>query len=371
MALRIAAFEGFYGGSHRKWLDGFQAHSSHQVRIYGLPDRFWKWRMHGGAITLARQFIDSGFDPDLILATDMADLNLLLGLLRARTHRIPVVLYMHENQLTYPWSGDDPDIALGRDFHYAFTNYSSALAADRVLFNSLYHRDAFLNALPDFLNMFPDYQNAETVGQIAAKSDVLTLAADLRALDITSPLERSDAPVILWNHRWEYDKNPDVFFEVLYALRDNNLDFRLIVAGQRTQRYPPVFDDARRRLEAQILHWGFAKNVGEYARLLHLSDIAPVTSRQDFFGISTVEAMYCGAYPLLPGRLALPMHVPESHRAKHIYEDTRDLCNRLEVLLTRGVPHHNASEWVRKYDWTHMIAEYDAAMISIANEMAQ
>ena len=31
--------------------------------------------------------------------------------------------------------------------------------------------------------------------------------------------------VILWNHRWEYDKNPESFFKLLFKLADQNIDF--------------------------------------------------------------------------------------------------------------------------------------------------
>ena len=27
-------------------------------------------------------------------------------------------------------------------------------------------------------------------------------------------------PLILWNHRWEYDKNPEPFFQSLFRLKD-------------------------------------------------------------------------------------------------------------------------------------------------------
>ena len=42
--------------------------------------------------------------------------------------RVPVVLYMHENQLTYPWQeGQKPDLT------YAMVNWLSQLCADGVL----------------------------------------------------------------------------------------------------------------------------------------------------------------------------------------------------------------------------------------------
>ena len=31
-------------------------------------------------------------------------------------------------------------------------------------------------------------------------------------------------PLILWNHRWEYDKNPTDFFKVLYKMQEKNLN---------------------------------------------------------------------------------------------------------------------------------------------------
>ena len=320
--MKIAAFEGFYGGSHKQWLDGLARHSSHEYQKFTLSDRFWKWRMHGGAVTLASRFNESGFEPDLILATDMLDLSVLLTLTRHRTSGLPVVLYMHENQLNYPWSDQDRDVTHGRDHHYAFINYTSALAADRVIFNSEYHREAFLGELPRFLRMYPDHQNQITVSQLEAKAMVLPIGLDLAQFDRVEPQPLAEEPVILWNHRWEYDKQPEVFFDAMLQLSKEGYLFKLIVCGEQTDVYPEVFDAMRAKLEGHILHWGFAEGKGAYVRLLRGSDIMPVTSRQDFFGISAVEAMYCGVYPLLPDRLAFPEHVPEGASRQRYFMHT-------------------------------------------------
>ena len=45
------------GGSHQAWAEGYAAHSAHMVELLTLPARFWKWRMHGGAVTLARRWL--------------------------------------------------------------------------------------------------------------------------------------------------------------------------------------------------------------------------------------------------------------------------------------------------------------------------
>ena len=127
MALNILLLEPYFTGSHAAWARGYQRFSRHRVDILSLKGQFWKWRMHGGAVTLARKFNEGEYKPDLILASDMLDLTTFLTLTRRRTAGIPVALYFHENQLAYPWSPDDRDVAQQRDHHYGFINYVSAL----------------------------------------------------------------------------------------------------------------------------------------------------------------------------------------------------------------------------------------------------
>jgi hypothetical protein len=139
--------------------------------------------MHGGAVSLAKQFIDLDFKPDLILGTSMLDFSTFLGLTKEKSAGIPTAIYFHENQLTYPWSPQDRDVKHKRDNHYAFINYTSALVADRVFFNSKYHLESFLGALPKFLNQFPDKQGKENIEFISNKSEVLYLGMDLSRFD--------------------------------------------------------------------------------------------------------------------------------------------------------------------------------------------
>ena len=66
--------------------------------------------MYGGAVALAEEFKKQTFHPDLILASDMLDLATFLALSRDKVSSIPVVVYFHENQITYPWSPTDQDV---------------------------------------------------------------------------------------------------------------------------------------------------------------------------------------------------------------------------------------------------------------------
>lgn len=329
-----------------------------------MPGRHWKWRMHGGAVELAKQFNELAKKPDLILATSMLDLTTFLALTRKQSAGIPVVLYFHENQLTYPWSPQDRDKKKKRDNHYSFINYVSALAADRVFFNSKYHKDSFLTALPKFLQRFPDKKGKENVSLIRNKSEVLHLGLKLNRFNKyrSSEKEKESTATIVWNHRWEYDKNPEEFFEVLFELKREGVAFKLVVLGEQNEMNPSIFDEAKVVLTDEILHWGFANTFEEYARWLWKSDILPVTSNQDFFGGSVVEAMYCDCFALLPNRLAYPEHLPEELAREFLYEEG-ELKVRLQtaienVMITRQVDYQSI---VRKYDWENLIEVYDEA----------
>lgn len=372
--MHIVLTEPFFSGSHRQWAEGYQRHSGHRVELLTLEGRHWKWRMHGGAVALAEQFMQRDLRPDLLLATDMLDLTTFLALTRKRTAHIPVALYFHENQLTYPWSATDADVPLQRDRHYAFINYTSALSADRVLFNSAYHRDSFLGALPGFLGAFPDHRGTANVDAIAERSAVLPLGLDLAALDAHLPLNKERPPhaVILWNHRWEYDKGPEEFFHALFALQERGVEFGLVVLGEQFKESPAVFEEARERLRDRILHWGYAASRTDYVQWLWRSDILPVTARQDFFGASVVEAMHCGVRPLLPARLAYPEHLPERCHSDMLYRNGDDLTDRLEHLvrnvgMLRG---HNARTYVERYDWGVMAPIYDRMWSELAAQRA-
>lgn len=372
--MNILLIEPYGAGSHLQWAEGYAKNSCHSVRLLTLPGRYWKWRMHGAAITLAQQFLADDFQPDLILATDMVDLSLFLCLTRERTNTIPTVIYFHENQLTYPWSPNDQDVQLKRDNHYAFINYSSALVADRVSFNSEYHRTSFLNSLPDFLNQFPDNTNSNTVETIARKSEVLHLGMDLCSMDLASDQaeEVSKRAVVLWNHRWEYDKNPEEFFEALFEIQRRGWDFKLVVLGERFSNSPAIFDEAQKRLESHIIHWGYVESREEYIRLLCQCDILPVTCYQDFFGGSVVEAMYCNVKPLLPNRLAYPEHVPEFLHHSFFYEDG-ELVDKLQRWIkdVSVLRKQQTRSFVEKYDWSKQVASYDGAFSKLVTSSLQ
>lgn len=364
--MRILLLEPYFTGSHRDWALGYARNSQHEIAILQLKGAFWKWRMHGGAITLANRFLSSDIDPDLIIATDMLDFTTFMALTRERIHDIPSALYFHENQICYPWSPSDRDILRKRDRHYGFINYTSALAADKVFFNSEYHRSAFLAELEKFLRHFPDHRDRHNLAAIERKSDVLHLGLDLARFERADEIHyerKGAAKLLLWNHRWEYDKNPAAFFEALSTLRKRGKDFQVALLGESFNHAPSEFETGREMLGNRVVYSGYVRSFPKYAGWLRAADILPVTSKQDFFGASTVEAAYNGCLPILPRRLAYPEIFGSILPDSCFYHEQEELVEVLHNALKRegyGDIVEPLRDELWRFDWTNMAPIYDA-----------
>lgn len=333
-----------------------------------MPARFWKWRMHGGAISLARAFLSSTLEFDLILATDMIDLTTFLALTRGKSAGTPAILYMHENQLTYPLPQESQEGPMRRqrgerDLHYAFINFSSMLAADHVIFNSIFHRTQLLSALPSFLKGFPEFNEIETLQDLHKKSSVFPIGIDVpKSFDNESQVFDDSVSLIVWNQRWEYDKNPSEMFEVLFKLADEGVVFNVAICGQNFRSKPLEFVRGLERLAERIVHFGYAKE-DVYYRLLKSADLTFSTAIHEFFGIAVLEAISYETYPLLPNRLCYPEILPPQFHDACLYSkqsqlidkmiwaiQNRDLAKEMAVKIARAV---------QSYQWPALVPQFD------------
>lgn len=356
----IFLLEPYFSGSHQAWADGYARHSSHNVHVLTLPGRFWKWRMFGSAVTLveqARQAAAEHGSPNVVLASDMLDLASFLGHASTVIGSPKTVLYMHENQLTYPLSPTARD-----DLAYAFMNWSSMLRADEVWFNSQFHLDAVFSALPKFLRHFPDHRHVRLVEGVHDKSIVMPVGV---GLDWIGETEKNSPPLIVWNQRWEYDKDPERLFRALYRLADSGADFRLALCGENFRNVPVEFEEARHRLASQLVHYGFAARE-EYEALLRDASVVVSTAKHEFFGIAAVEAMAAGAVPVFPDKLSYPSLVPQEVHAETLYRDDAGL----DALLLAAVSDADRRDRIQsviapamgRFAWEAVAPLYDARL---------
>jgi glycosyltransferase involved in cell wall biosynthesis len=364
-ALKILAIEPYYGGSHQAFLDGYRVNSRHHVGVLGLPARKWKWRMRGGALTLSERVLQLREKVDAVFVSDFCDLTCLIGLCPRLLADVPKIAYFHEDQLTYPLPDEGQ-----RDYQFGFTNVTTALASDRVLFNSRYHMESFIEAVRKLFRKMPDCVPHQVAQRIEERSRVVPVGLDLETIDA----EREEAPaktgppVILWNHRWEYDKDPETFFNVMTALDREGYDFRMVVLGQSFRTYPEVFERACRDLRHRISHFGFVESRVDYVRTLLSCDIVISTAIHEFFGMAVCEAVYAGCFPLLPNALTYPELLPEELHQSCLYADADDLLTRLRYWLRHGdeLRSRDVHGWVRRFGWDHVAPELDAVFDEFA-----
>ena len=356
--MKIALVDSFFSGSHKQWGLNLKNNSTHQFKIFSMVGLYWKWRMHGGAITLSEELNNSLFNPDLILVTDMIDVSVFKSLLSPKLKDIPIILYFHENQIMYPKSKLDSDLIEKRDNHYGFINFTSALAADRVIFNSNFHFKGFLTELKKFLSKFPDYPLSEHISKIQQKSTIIPVGVKM---DFRHKQFNNNSPIILWNHRWEYDKNPSQFFKILFRLKEEGIKFNLNIIGENFKSYPKIFNKAKQVLEKRIINWGYIEKKESYHKILSSSDILPITSNHDFFGISTVEAIVHGVIPLLPNRLTYPEHIPKKLHGNYLYNSEDELYIKLKSIISgfKNIDRHEFIKFVKKYELNKNIIDYD------------
>lgn len=372
--MNILALEPYYGGSHKAFIDGLRRASRHNWTLLTLPAHKWKWRMRHSAITFATQLrtlAGKGRRWELLFCSDMLNLAEFAALAPREIADLPKVIYFHENQLTYPVRVEDE-----RDYQFAMTNLTSALAAEAVWFNSRFHMDSFLAALAKFLKSMPDNQPLDAVEDIRRKSSIHPPGIDDFPL---RPGRRPGALRILWVARWEHDKNPEDFVESLRILKAKNVHFRLSVLGQSFREQPEAFARASEDFRDLIDHWGYQKSREDYGRALCEADVVVSTANHEFFGISVLEAVAAGAYPLVPERLSYPeiLGLGRIEGAEQFFYDgtTADLACKLSELAARV---ETGALWpatitpstlTDHFRWCNLARQYDEALTLLCRRM--
>ncbi len=327
--LRILALEPWLGGSHRAFLEAWSARSQHEVQVLGLKDEHWKWRMSAGSWELARGLAEEPL-PDLIFASDYLDLPAFLGHAPAGYAKLPTLVYFHENQITYPVPDEGP--GKGRDHQYGFTNIMSCVRAGGLAFNSAYHLEEFAGGALRLLQILPKPNPRRELEAALESARIIAPGIDLEAFGLGSGAP-STAPLrVLFNHRWEHDKAPAAFLSTVLEVLASGTRLELVLLGETYAQLPPGCEEQLAQLEPVTLQRGFADSREHYAELIASCDVVVSTALHEFFGMSVLEAMACGATPLLPNRLSYPGLFEAHDRQQALYADERELRVRLVEL---------------------------------------
>ncbi len=357
--------EPYYGGSHRLFIQGLQKNlCEQQFTLLTLPARKWKMRMQLAAPWMAEQIIgliQKGHHFDGILTSTFIDVAVLRSLLANKGIMLPVAIYFHENQFAYPFRAQD-------QARYQFTaiNFTSALCADSLAFNSQYNQSTFIAGITRYLKKTADISLAHLVDELLEKSTVISPGMDFSIIDaLGQATQKTTSPVIVWNHRWEHDKNPSSFFSTLFELSAQGSDFRLLVLGESFQNCPEIFQEAKSKLKKHLLHFGYVPDRTQYYEFLHKGTLVVSTAIHEFFGLAVLEAVRAGCMPLVPDRLAYKELFPGSYRYKKDEFKKRlgDLIDRNERMIPQ-----KSEALTTPHSWENVTAQYAHWLNALANE---
>ena len=245
--MKVLVLSAYAAQSHVHWQQSLQAmFAQWQWCVLSLPPRHFSWRVRGNALFWSIAERDTLEQPyDLVVATSMVDLATLRGLVPALA-RVPTIVYFHENQFEYPQDQQKHSLLEAQ-----MTSIYSALAADRIVFNSGYNRDSFLAGCSALMRKLPDRvppgvalmlreRGKRTPGTVRLwiMSRWLHYGRGIRA-----PIER---PLrLLWVGRFEHDKGGEGLLRILRRLEAESLDYELAMTGQQFRVSPAVFSEIK------------------------------------------------------------------------------------------------------------------------------
>ncbi len=356
-ARRVLFLEPWLGGSHRVLTDAWTSRSRHRVEVRGLAPRHWRWRQEASGWELARLVAEES-PPDVLVVSDFVDLPRLLGFLPAAWAGVPTIAYFHENQLTYR-SGDARP-AVPEDAHAAFANVLTAVRADRVVINSIFHRDDLAAAGDRFLRTLPRPSPRTEFAAAMKAAHVVAPAPDLQAVPLGPGGQAGEPLRVLFPHRLEEDKDPAAFARAVRAADRRGARVEVVLTGGEPERARGEALDALALLEPYLVSAGMRARE-EYLEVIGTCDVVASTARHEFFGIAVAEAMAAGCAPLLPDRLNYPALVedlPAAERARALHSGEGRLAD--ELARRAGAPHPDRDP-ARRTERRSAVMHLDAA----------
>lgn len=349
--------EPWLGGSHKTLTEAWATRSRHEVTVRGLAPRHWRWRQEASGWELARLIAEQP-SPDVLVVSDFVDLPRLLGFLPAGWSGVSTLAYFHENQVTYRAAPGGPVVP--EDAHAAFANVLTAIRADRVVFNSAFHRDDMAAAGDRYLRTLPRPTPRAEFEAAMGRAHVVPPAPDLDAVPL-GPGAPEGAPLrVLFPHRLEDDKDPLAFARAARAAAERGAPLEVVLTGGEPERARGDAQEALSLLEPLLSSSGMRERA-DYLELIGTCDVVASTARHEFFGIAVAEAMAAGCAPLLPARLnypALVSRLASTSGERNLFTGEVELGDELARRAAAPLPHRDPA---RRAESRAAVMHLDAA----------
>lgn len=369
--MRILLLSAYDTDSHKSWCQGLLKHLPEIDWTYlTLPGRYFSWRIRGNALSWAygpnKAVLSMPYD--LILATSMVDLATLRGLV-PNLARTPAIMYFHENQFSYPKSQQQH-----KSIEPQMVNLFSALSAEHLVFNSQYNLDSFTQNARKLLKQLPDHAPLQAIDSILQKSNVLPVPIQppkKEAMQISQASTNFDhqRPLkIIWNHRWEYDKGPDLLKEVIQQIERLDLPVSFTIAGMSFRNHPQAFKDIKNQSFSCVKHIATFEDKEDYFNALYDHHVVLSTALHEFQGLAMLEGAAHDCIPLAPNRLAYPEWMPMEYlysESDQITLEANNIITQLQHWITNELPEKIC---VKKYYWPLLANQYKNLLLNIHNQ---
>lgn len=268
--------------------------------------------------------MDSAWTPDVIIFSGTFNIAALLELAPPRFRAAQRVAYFHESQWTYPAQSGDVR-------PYIVQHLDAVLLTSETWFNSCYHRDVFRKSV-ELLS--PEIVPASTIESILRKLEVDSRVV-YPPVTLDHPARLSDhshTSRIVWNARWDYDKRPDRFCDMLKHIAATGAATDVLVLGTGGTNPNTILAEIGQTATIP----GHLLRRDNYEEYLAGGGIVVSTADHEFFGIGILEAVLVGAVPVLPAHLAYPETLPSAwfYRAGDIGDLARVSMAAMKAVAT-------------------------------------
>lgn len=362
--MKILLLSAYDADSHQYWRKQLVLQfPEYQWTVLSLPARYFAWRIRGNSLSWAfgpdREVLEQ--DYDLLICTSMTDLSALRGMLPS-LGKIPTLVYFHENQFAYPQSDN-----AHKSVEPQILNIYTAACADKIVFNTGYNRDTFLQGARKLLKKLPDQVPAGLITQLERKSQVLAVPLESAVFNnqpdvsVNWQTDNQQCIKIAWAARWEYDKGPQQLLAILNELEIRRIDFKISLLGQNFRHSPEIFSEIKDRFEHRLAQYGYASSREEYLVWLGTADVFLSTALHEFQGLSVLEAVARNCFPVLPGREVYPSLFPADYiYTSNFQNPAEEARSAADLIISQASRKHagNPAPQVDTYSWQSLRSDY-------------
>lgn len=163
--------------------------------------------------------------------------------------------------------------------------------------------------------------------------------------------------IILFPHRPDIEKNPNIFINIIQALslfweEFDNYKFIFCTSKKEYTSKDTWINAILSYAKMQYKNIEIKENLSktEYYNLLNKSSLMISTTSEENFGYCAVEAMALGTQVLLPNAFSHPEIVEEN--SKCLYNTYDDLLSKIPIILKNPVNTNLLKEYVKPYSNT-------------------